>query len=212
MTPEERQLVTGLFDRLTKLEGQPRDPDAEAAIRAGLARSPNALYPLVQTVLLQEEALAAAQARIRALEGTGEEPPGGFLDSMRNAVFGRPEPRGAVPSVPRDDAPMGVPPGWRSRMAAAPAEAPAQRSSFLGTAAATAAGVVMGALAFDAVRSLVRPANAAQPVAADTPQQAGLDQSGTGPHGDDTREAAYEPVDDVDQDWGGGDIDIGDIA
>jgi hypothetical protein len=200
MTPEERQLVAGLFDRLAKLEGQPRDPDAEAAIREGLARAPNALYPLVQTVLLQEEALSAAQARIRALEGDGAQPSGGFLDSMRDALFGRSEPRGALPTTRREDAPMGVPPGFRSRMAAAPAEAPGQRSSFLGTAAATAAGVVMGALAFDAVRSLIRPANAAEPAAPEPLQAAGADQSGPGPHGDEPRAAAYEPAADVDPD------------
>ncbi len=32
MTPQERQLIDELFDRLSKLEGSPRDRDAEAAI------------------------------------------------------------------------------------------------------------------------------------------------------------------------------------
>jgi hypothetical protein len=168
----------------------------------------------VQTVLLQDEALAAAHARIRALDGAGSE--GGFLDTMRDTLFGRSEPRGAVPTVRPADAPMGVPRGWRSRAAAAPTEAPAQRpgGSFLGTAAATAAGVVMGALAYDAFRSLGRPANAAEPATPARDSQAGLDQSGSGPHGDDTREAPglYKPADDIDQDWDSGDVDIGDVA
>jgi hypothetical protein len=51
MTPQEQELVKGLFDRLSKLEGQPRDPEAERLIGQGLARAPHAIYALVQTVL-----------------------------------------------------------------------------------------------------------------------------------------------------------------
>src|SRR5262249_11823368 len=97
MTPQERQLIADLFERLAALENQPRDPEAEQAIRAGLAQAPHAVYPLVQTVLVQDEALKAADAHIRELEDAlqGGAPasgqPRGFLDSMRDAVFGRDE-------------------------------------------------------------------------------------------------------------------------
>ncbi|HEY0236212.1 MAG TPA: DUF2076 domain-containing protein, partial [Afipia sp.] len=57
MNPQERQMVDELFDRLAKLETAPRDTDAESAIMAGLRRAPNAVYALVQTVLVQDEAL-----------------------------------------------------------------------------------------------------------------------------------------------------------
>lgn len=40
MTPQERQLVDELFDRLSKLENAPRDPDAIAAISDGLRKRP----------------------------------------------------------------------------------------------------------------------------------------------------------------------------
>ena len=86
MTPQERQLVDDLFDRLSKLENAPRDPDAGAAISQGLRKAPNAVYALVQTVLLQDEALKRAHDRIQELEndGAGERPQaGGFLNSMR---------------------------------------------------------------------------------------------------------------------------------
>src|SRR5215475_8163886 len=90
MTPQERQLVDELFDRLAQLENAPRDAEAERAISDGLARAPHAIYPLVQTVLVQDEALRRADARIREL--TGEDPaataPGGFLDSMRQVLTG----------------------------------------------------------------------------------------------------------------------------
>src|ERR1700709_2648517 len=101
MTPQERQLVDDLFDRLSKVEAAPRDPVAEAAISQGLRRAPNAVYALVQTVLLQDEALKRAHARIVELEGNSSETnqSGGFLDTMRDALFGQSQPHGSVPNV-----------------------------------------------------------------------------------------------------------------
>ena len=104
MTPQEQQLVADLFDRLASLEGEVRDPDAERVIRDGLGRAPNAVYALVQTVLVQDEALKRANAHIEELEKAVREPAqggGGFLDSMRNALMGGPRDpsRGSVPSV-----------------------------------------------------------------------------------------------------------------
>jgi hypothetical protein len=102
MTPQERQMVADLFDRLASLEGGQRDPDAERAMREGLARAPSAVYALVQTVLLQEEALKRANTRIEELEhavnpGPAQTQSGGFLDSMRSVFAG--QSRGSVPSV-----------------------------------------------------------------------------------------------------------------
>ena len=94
MTPQERQMVDDLFDRLSKMESAQRDPDATAAITQGLRSAPNAIYPLVQTVLVQDEALRHADDRIQQLEEQLRSAPpqgqsGGFLDSMRGAVFGQ---------------------------------------------------------------------------------------------------------------------------
>jgi hypothetical protein len=104
MTPQERQLVDDLFDRLSKVESAPRDPDATAAIAQGLRAAPNAIYPLVQTVLVQDEALRRANDRIQQLENQLDGPPqqgqgGGFLDSMRGAIFGQGQSQGSVPNV-----------------------------------------------------------------------------------------------------------------
>src|SRR5919108_3951362 len=102
MTPQERQLVDDLFDRLSKLESAPRDPEAIAAISQGLRKAPNAVYALVQTVLLQDEALKRANSRIQELEAGGagrQQQSGGFLDSVRGAVFGQSQPRGPGPNV-----------------------------------------------------------------------------------------------------------------
>jgi hypothetical protein len=102
MTPQERQLIDDLFDRLSKLESAPRDPDAVATISQGLRRAPNAVYALVQTVLLQDEALKRANARIEELQNAAapqQNQSGGFLDSMRDALFGQNQPHTSVPNT-----------------------------------------------------------------------------------------------------------------
>jgi len=89
MTPQERQLIDDLFGRLEKLEANPREPEAEAAIVQGLRRAPHAVYALVQTVLLQDEALRRTTTRIEQLEaGQHPEKEGSFLDSLRDTLFG----------------------------------------------------------------------------------------------------------------------------
>jgi len=103
MTPQERQLVDDLFDRLSQVENAPRDPDAAAAIEQGLRKAPNAIYALVQTVLLQDEALKRANSRIQELEqarAPEQSQSGGFLDSMRDTIFGQSQSHGSVPNVP----------------------------------------------------------------------------------------------------------------
>jgi uncharacterized protein len=181
MTPQERQLVADLFDRLASLEGERRDPDAERAIREGLARAPNAIYALVQSVLVQDEALKRANAHIEELEHARASEPaagGGFLDSMRNVLTGR-DPRGSVPSVrpggqgtsgawgPRPDAAPAPQPGYPPQQGYPPQPGyPPQAGyppgggmmgggggSFLGTAAATVAGVVGGSMLLSGIRS-----------------------------------------------------------
>lgn len=155
MTPQEAQRVTELFDKLASLESRPRDRDAEALIGQGLQQAPNAVYALVQTVLVQDEALRKADARIRELEAGGEAQ-GGFLDSMRDALFGKEAPRGSVPRVRPQETPMGVPPGFGNARPESPVQqqAPQQGGSFLGTAAAAAAGVIGGSLLLDSIRSI----------------------------------------------------------
>jgi hypothetical protein len=68
MTPQEQELVNELFDRLAELESNPRLPDAERLIADGLRRAPHAVYALVQTALVQDEALKRANARIEELQ------------------------------------------------------------------------------------------------------------------------------------------------
>jgi uncharacterized protein len=185
MTPQERQLIDDLFDRLAKVEGAPRDPEAVAAIAQGLRAAPNAVYALVQTVLVQDEALKRANSRIQELEagGAGEQhQSGGFLDSMRDSIFGQNQPRGSVPNVRPPE--VGNRPVWNSGQVMQQAQPPGQYGgqapygqaggqapygqpygapqapmggggSFLGTAAAAAAGTIGGSLLLGSIRSMM---------------------------------------------------------
>jgi uncharacterized protein len=175
MTPQERKLVDELFERLRSVENAPRDPDAIDAINAGLDKAPNALYPLVQSVLVQDEALKRAAARIRELEeelGAGQpQPQGGFLDNMRDALLGKSEPRGSVPSVragatpnawgpaynqgaPMQPQQQGAPMQYGQPQYGQPMQQQSGGGSFLGTAAATVAGVVGGALLMNSFKGM----------------------------------------------------------
>ena len=194
MTPQERQLVDDLFDRLANVESAPRDPDAIAAMQEGLRKAPNAIYALVQTVLVQDEALKRANARIQELEQAHtpeQQQSGGFLDSMRDTIFGKDQ-RGSVPNVPppapsravwnsgqvlqqsqggghydQGPYPQGGPGGYGqggygqggygqgglgSSFGAPPFGG---GGSFLGTAAATAAGMVGGSLLLNSIRGMM---------------------------------------------------------
>jgi uncharacterized protein len=174
MTPQERQLVDDLFDRLSRMESSPRDPDATAVISQGLRSAPNAVYALVQTVLVQDEALKRANNRIQQLEAGGapEQNQGGFLDTMRDAVFGQNQSHGSVPNVRPPEMPSR--PVWNSGQVMQQAQSPGQYDqapygqpygapqapmggggSFLGTAAAAAAGMVGGSLLLGSIRSMM---------------------------------------------------------
>ena len=57
MTPEERNLISGLFDRLGQASSQPKDPEADQLIRSKLAEIPAAPYLLVQSILVMQQAV-----------------------------------------------------------------------------------------------------------------------------------------------------------
>lgn len=271
MTPQERQLVDDLFDRLAKLETSPREPDAEAAIMQGLRRAPNAVYSLVQTVLVQDEALKRANARIQELEGAEQEPrpSGGFLDSMRDTILGPGQGRGSVPNVrPGDGYGAQRGPVWNSgqalgnarmnddpRMSGDPrmndprmgnpgggmfggGNAGGGGGSFLGTAAATAAGVIGGSMLMNSIRGLMGGGgqqqsfgNTAESGGSKTPwdnsqssgnlaRDAGVNDVGKSGGDNSQRQSSYDQAqadtdqghdqDDDDDDYDSGDFDDGD--
>jgi hypothetical protein len=134
MTEQEKQLIAGLADRLRNAPPPRIDRDADDLISQTIGRQPDALYILTQTVLIQEMALNQAKAQIEELRQRAGAPqyasqPGGFLPSQS-------APAGYAPAYPPQPASSG---GF---------------SGFLHQAATTAAGVIAGDLAFEALGSL----------------------------------------------------------
>jgi hypothetical protein len=71
MDRNDRQAIEHLFDKLAAVESSSpqRDGASEALIRECIDRQPSAPYYMAQTIVVQNEALAVAEARIADLEG-----------------------------------------------------------------------------------------------------------------------------------------------
>jgi uncharacterized protein len=122
MSPEERQLLTGLFDRIRGAATTPRDQEAEGLIQDATRAQPYAPYYLAQTVLVQDQALRAANDRLQELEGKVKDlesqaasgpRPGSFLSGLGSLFGGSSAPRAGMGMSPPGSAPragMGMPP------------------------------------------------------------------------------------------------------
>ena len=177
MDQNDRQAIEGLFGKLSEVErtAGPRDEDAEALIRDQVARQPASPYFMAQTIVVQEQALNAAQQRIEDLEYELSSRPqsGGLFSSL----FGG----GSRPAQP---APMQRP------MSAAPAPEPAsgpwgqqggqQRGGgFLAGAAQTAMGVAGGVLLGNAIAGMFAgDANAADKADSGSQESSNADDGG----------------------------------
>lgn len=161
MTPQERDLLQSLANRVSNTAVPQKDPEADAMIRETLGSKPDALYVLTQTVLIQEMALNQANARLHELEQQHNPPP--QPTSFLGKLFGT----GARPAPPQQqyaqNAPPQMPPQYAAQYAppqygpydGPPYGNPSGAPSFLRSAAATATGVAAGALAFEGIESLL---------------------------------------------------------
>ena len=223
MTPQEHEKLQQFLSQLKQAGGVQRDPEADTMINAAVSRQPDAAYLLVQRTLLQDQALEAAQARIAELERQAQAArpasSGSFLggaDTWGNSARSAPAPAGAYPerasaldANPYPQAGQGAYPqgqvpypgqrqgGW-SRFGGGGMGGMGGGGSFLGTMAATAAGVAGGAFLFQGLGNLLHnhqgndagqqhgltsDAGAGQTSAADNSlaQDAGLNDIGTTP-------------------------------
>ncbi|MBF0561290.1 MAG: DUF2076 domain-containing protein [Alphaproteobacteria bacterium] len=162
MTPQERDLITDLFRRLRAADAGPRDREADDLIGRLTAEHPDAPYLLAQTVLVQQQALSAASARVEELERelaqakTQSAGTGSFLGGACG-VFG---PWGGRPAAVPQSAPFPtLQPGYAAPPAAGPwGAAPGGTGGgggFLRSAMTTAAGVAGGALLFEGIQHLL---------------------------------------------------------
>ena len=216
MTPQEQEKLQHFLTQLGQAQGVQRDPDADAVINAAVSRQPDAAYLLVQRTLLQDQALEAARARIAELERQTQaaRPASSFLggaddwgNSARSTAGANLPPVAASAASPYPQSPgnqggaqaVGAPQrqGALSRFGMGGGGGGGGGGSFLGTMAATAAGVAGGAFLFQGLGSLLGGQGGAdaakQGVASDTSgsaepsgdsslaQEAGANDVGTAP-------------------------------
>lgn len=167
MNPQDRDAIEGVFARLQSVarQGAPRDAEAEAYIRERLAAQPGADYYLAQTVLVQEQALQAAQQRIAELEAradaaptTGASRPAGGL-----GFFGRQAGQAGGAAAPAAASPLSADAGFGRN--ARPG------GGFLAGAMQTAVGVAGGLMLGNLLGGLfgAGTAQAAEPAAESEP-------------------------------------------
>lgn len=201
MTPNERDLITDLFDRMRRQGLTEIDDEAAELIARSMRANPDAAYQLVQTVIVQNMALERAEQKIADLEEEVEaaaaaRPARSSGGSFLAGIFGgggdeperappRPTPTQGQPAAgtrfARDaDRTSGGTP-WSGAGRAGPPERGA-RGSFLGTAMTTAAGVAGGMLLADGIRGLFN--DGAGPSVADAGKQAAGSDAASGAQAD----------------------------
>ena len=158
MDRSDQKAISDLFENLADVEkqGTPRDGEAEAFIAERIARQPGAPYYMAQTIVVQEQALNAAQARIEELEREATSRSG-----LLGGLFGdRQESRSGMSRGSNHER-------WPSRRA--PPQPQQGGGGFLAGAAQTAMGVAGGVLLANAIGGLFsgEEAAAAEPGADD---------------------------------------------
>ena len=174
MNSDERQLIADLFERMRGYGAPEKDREAEALINQSVRATPDAPYMLVQSVLVQEQALQAANNRVLELEEqlrSVEESDrsrggrsGSFLGSIWGGARRGEEPRSSVPQVGARATPSAYDNRGESRSPWSqgaqppqqqPAPAAASGGGFMRSALTTAAGVAGGMLLADSVRNML---------------------------------------------------------
>jgi hypothetical protein len=151
MDHQDRQAIEQLFGKFAQVEGQAGAPDAQTAdfIRAQIARQPNAPYYMAQTIVVQEQALSAAQGRIQQLEQELASRPaggGGFLSGLFGGGQARPQPHQSYQPQPMHGMQPHMAPGMGGMAPGMGGMAPRGGGGFLAGAAQTAMGVAGGVL------------------------------------------------------------------
>ena len=175
MTPQEKELLTTLLDRVKNAPRQDKDPEADGLIRQAMAAQPDLPYYLTQTVLIQDLSLHQAQQRLADLEkqlADAQQAAKPTVGSFLGGLFGSRPP--APASSPAQAGPWQVAAAPPAQPYGQPGYAPqpgygqqpmgggfmgggmggGAGGGFLRSAAATAAGVAGGALLFQGISSL----------------------------------------------------------
>lgn len=184
MDHNDRQAIEGLFGKLAQAaRSQPhRDPEAEALIGDLIARNPGAAYYLAQTVIVQEQALNAAQDHIQQLQQQPQPQQGGIFGRL----FGGGQPQAPRPMAPRPQPPAyGQAPQGYGRQGSGPWNS-GRPGGFMAGAAQTAMGVAGGVLLGNAIGGMFAGDAAAAEAPAEEPVEddMGYDDAGYDDGGD----------------------------
>lgn len=174
MTPQEAQMLDDLVRKVEGTQLTEKDPDAEALLKDGLARDPDAIYKLAQTVLIQNLALEQAHAQMQQLQqqlAPPQPPPARATSFLGGLLHRNPAPAHPAPAQPGYEAvppqyaapqPGYGTPGYATGGWGQPSYPPAGSGygapaggGFLRSAATTAAGVAGGMLAFEGMEHLL---------------------------------------------------------
>ena len=159
MNSQEQAQLTQFLKQLVDVKLTEKDSAAETLIREALGRQPDAAYLLVQRCLLQNHAVAAAQAKINVLENQLQQRPAATTNSFLN---GDPWAQtssnsNGVPGANSYQVPNAPAGGGNSAFSRMAPQNPGvgMGSSFLGNVATTAAGVVAGSFLFQGIENLM---------------------------------------------------------
>ena len=153
MTPQERDLIQSVFDRLARLANGPKDREAEALILERMRSIPDSAYNLVEAVVVQEMAIKERDARIAELERRPALAP---QQQAQPAAFGQqpghnPWGRGSVPQTQ----PQNSQAQYGQNQQQGPwGGQPSAGGGFLRTAAGAAVGVAGGMLLANSISSM----------------------------------------------------------
>ena len=176
-------MIDGLVQRVNQTQLPEKDTEAESLLMQGLARNPDALYIMAQTILVQKYALEQAQSQLTQAKGALDEarkaaadaankPHTSFLGSLlgqdRSSAPPPPPPApqgGYAPVYAGQQTGYAMPqPGYGQPQYSQPQYGQPQYGpgpgmggggGFLQGAMQTAAGVAAGALAFEGIESLM---------------------------------------------------------
>jgi uncharacterized protein len=172
MDPKEREVISGIFERLKPAGSAPRDAEAEKFISEQISKQPYAPYVMAQSLFIQEQAMTNMQQQVeqlqnevRRLQAEAQAKPAASSGGFLSGLFGggtpaRPaappqqmmpmQPQGGYQGGPQGGPWGAPPPGYAPQQQGGPwggQQPQRQGGGFLASALTTAAGVAGGMVA-----------------------------------------------------------------
>jgi len=160
MNTTEQKLITDLGEQLKSLPST-KDNDADQCISQNISNQPDAIYKLVQVVLIQNMAIDQLKEQLKTAQEkqNTQNAPKGFLDDLKEKLFGQNSSGQNQTNTQRMNS--NSIPTQNSQAYTQPAAQAGSGSSFLHQAMTVGAGVAGGMLLGNALESLFTHNNSA---------------------------------------------------